>query len=227
MKWSGDGELKVNDGYITLYRSEHAAYVFQNIPLEKKLIGKTVTVAARVRGSGVVGFIFNSNRSSTKFTNDSWTIVTHTFTVPNYDYSSSELYGVEIATHNNCSVDCEWIALYEGEYTTETLPEYHPKGYGAELTECRRYYRPNEFLNCVQVSGQYFSISKTIEMRIVPTVTLLSFAPYGNANVTNFENCVLTIAETAPGVQRITFANMPTCTAHKAGGLAVNLSADL
>ena len=31
-----------------------------------------------------------------------------------------------------------WTALYEGEYTAETLPEYHPKGYGAELMECTR-----------------------------------------------------------------------------------------
>ena len=33
------------------------------------------------------------------------------------------------------------VALYEGEYTAETLPEYQPKGYGAELAECQRYYR--------------------------------------------------------------------------------------
>lgn len=33
-----------------------------------------------------------------------------------------------------------WAALYEGEYTAETLPDYQPKGYGAELLECQRYY---------------------------------------------------------------------------------------
>lgn len=33
-----------------------------------------------------------------------------------------------------------WAALYEGSYTAETLPEYQPKGYGAELAECQRYY---------------------------------------------------------------------------------------
>lgn len=33
-----------------------------------------------------------------------------------------------------------WAALYEGEYTADTLPEYKPKGYGAELAECQRYY---------------------------------------------------------------------------------------
>lgn len=34
-----------------------------------------------------------------------------------------------------------WAALYEGEYTAKTLPEYQPKGYGVELMECQRYYQ--------------------------------------------------------------------------------------
>ena len=32
-----------------------------------------------------------------------------------------------------------WAALYEGSYTADTLPPYVPKGYAAELAECRRY----------------------------------------------------------------------------------------
>ena len=35
-----------------------------------------------------------------------------------------------------------WMALYEGKYTAENLPPYMPKGYGVELAECRRYFRP-------------------------------------------------------------------------------------
>ena len=31
-------------------------------------------------------------------------------------------------------------ALYEGTYTADTLPPYVPKGYAAELAECRRYF---------------------------------------------------------------------------------------
>ncbi len=34
----------------------------------------------------------------------------------------------------------QWAALYANEYTAETLPEYQPKGYGAELVECQRYF---------------------------------------------------------------------------------------
>ena len=35
----------------------------------------------------------------------------------------------------------QWAALYEGEYTADNLPPYVPKGYAAELAECRRYLR--------------------------------------------------------------------------------------
>lgn len=31
-----------------------------------------------------------------------------------------------------------WAALYEGEYTAETLPVYRPKGYGAEVNACKQ-----------------------------------------------------------------------------------------
>ena len=41
----------------------------------------------------------------------------------------------------------EWVALYEGEYTAETLPPYVPKGYSVELAECQRYY--------CKITGQY------------------------------------------------------------------------
>lgn len=120
-----------------------------------------------------------------------------------------------------------WAALYEGSYTADTLPPYVPKGYGAELTECRRYYRRNEFLNCAKTSGNYFSVSASIEMRVVPTAELLTFAPYGSSTITDMSGGSIAIAQTTAGVQRITYANLPTCAAHSAGGLAVNLSADL
>lgn len=35
----------------------------------------------------------------------------------------------------------KWAALYGGVYTETTKPEYQPKGYGAELAECQRYFQ--------------------------------------------------------------------------------------
>ena len=33
-----------------------------------------------------------------------------------------------------------WAALYEGDYTADSLPPYVAKGYAAELAQCQRYY---------------------------------------------------------------------------------------
>ena len=134
---------------------------------------------------------------------------------------------VRIFAFGESTITILWAALYEGAYTADTLPPYVPKGYGAELTECRRYYRRNEFLSCVKTSGNYFSVSKSIEMRAVPTVTLLTFAPYGSPTITDMSGCSVTIAQSAAGVQRITYATLPTCSAYSAGGLSAHLSADL
>jgi hypothetical protein len=41
----------------------------------------------------------------------------------------------------NTGFNIRWAALYEGAYTADTLPEYQPKGYEAELAECRWYFQ--------------------------------------------------------------------------------------
>lgn len=70
-----------------------------------------------------------------------------------------------------------WAAIYEGEYTAETLPPYVPKGYAAELAECLRYYRKikanNETFAGYAANGvSYAFIPLTQSMRIAPTVTV-------------------------------------------------------
>lgn len=77
----------------------------------------------------------------------------------------------------------EWAALYEGEYTVDTLPEYRPKGYGNEFMECQRYYRRytnvgiggnNIFLTGVvssSATGIYCSSLNNLPMRI-PSPTI-------------------------------------------------------
>lgn len=69
----------------------------------------------------------------------------------------------------------EWAALYEGEYTAETLPEYHPKGYGAELAECQRYYRKYDAITLVPwvyegTSKRHYRLNFDTPMRVAPTV---------------------------------------------------------
>lgn len=69
-----------------------------------------------------------------------------------------------------------WAALYEGEYTAETLPPYVPKGYAAELAECLRYYQKikadtHTFSGYCGGSVAYAFIPLQPAMRITPTVT--------------------------------------------------------
>lgn len=68
-----------------------------------------------------------------------------------------------------------WAALYEGEYTAETLPPYVPKGYAAELAECLRYYRKikanAQTFAGYATGGVAYAFIPLQAMRIAPTVT--------------------------------------------------------
>ena len=76
----------------------------------------------------------------------------------------------------------EWATLYEGEYTEETLPEYHPKGYGVELAECQRYYQ-QDLTTTYTVTGMFdgsgcmdVMVPLPTTMRIIPTVNCIAYA---------------------------------------------------
>ena len=73
------------------------------------------------------------------------------------------------------ATDVKWAALYEGEYTAETLPPYVPKGYGVELLECQRYYLQlkTEYIvnGYVASSGTqlWLQLPLAVPMRVFPT----------------------------------------------------------
>ena len=81
----------------------------------------------------------------------------------------------------------KWAALYEGAYTAANRPEYQPKGYAAELAECRRYYLNGAF--AVTIGAQYGD-SKSIfsicidEMRVIPSATITDVIAQGWGDVT-------------------------------------------
>ena len=66
------------------------------------------------------------------------------------------------------------MALYEGEYTAETLPPYVPKGYATELAECLRYYRritaTNETFAGYCANGVSYCMIPLQTMRIKPSL---------------------------------------------------------
>lgn len=68
-----------------------------------------------------------------------------------------------------------WAALYEGSYTSDTLPPYVPKGYAAELAECKRYFYwigAEKWMKCsfIRGWGKVVEIDLPIPMRAQPTV---------------------------------------------------------
>ena len=89
----------------------------------------------------------------------------------------SSNYNVVIRKMSDCTI--QWAALYAGEYTAATLPDYQPKGYAAELAECYRYYKnlQGSLLTVMPYSGggsALCAIPVPIEMRIMPTLNIKS-----------------------------------------------------
>lgn len=79
----------------------------------------------------------------------------------------------------------KWAALYEGEYTAETLPDYQPKGYAAETAECHRYFivvGPDwaiTHLGRVSSSGTgaLITVVTPQKMRVMPSVVVEDLSP--------------------------------------------------
>ena len=95
------------------------------------------------------------------------------------------------------------VALYEGEYTAETLPEYHPKGYGAELVECMRYYR-RKYVCVGNWDGGYASVNFDIPMRSTPTVSILS-TTNGAADVCEANPNYFSVQNVTSGLNQILY----------------------
>lgn len=66
--------------------------------------------------------------------------------------------------------------LYQGSYTAETLPPYVPKGYAAELAECRLYYRTGTSRIARPFTSGNLTylceVSYEIPMRVKPNVSI-------------------------------------------------------
>lgn len=67
----------------------------------------------------------------------------------------------------------KWAALYRGTYTTSTLPAYEQKPRGAEMLECRRYFRAirGGALTGFMASGTcIFGMPIEVPMRTTPSI---------------------------------------------------------
>ena len=119
----------VGDGKITLSKSKTGGTFCQYLPFD--VTGKRLTLAI----------------------NTSIGLLLHSFVSDGDDLSKIEglsaYFGVKVSNgitqvlfyfsnSDTIEFDLYWAALYEGEYTIDTLPEYQPKGVdGAELLACQ------------------------------------------------------------------------------------------
>ena len=119
----------------------------------------------------------------------------------------------------------KWAALYKGEYTAETLPEYQPKGYGAELAECQRYYLNGvgRYSNGIAYGGLSYAdllIPTPVKMRgcqvnvTHPDYLITKSGAYNILSISgtsvsyNGVNARVNVAETFAESQQCTIANM-------------------
>ena len=175
-RWLGSQSLvSLVDGGISLALSTGSwAMLAQYVP--GIVPGKTYTLAA-CKTDGVTAVLtftaaVGMANQAAAFNNAQETIVAR------YSTTASMFYvGFSYTGATNMTV--EWVALYEGEYTADTLPEYVPKGYAAELAECQRYYQSFGY-NFDDISLNFttgYPTRRTLlfpqRMRIAPTVTFV------------------------------------------------------
>lgn len=117
----------VGDGKITLSKSKSGGTFCQYLPFD--VTGKRLTLAINTS----IGLLLHS-------------FVSDGDDLPKIE-GLSAYFGVKVSNgitqvlfyFNNSDTiefDLYWAALYEGEYTLETLPKYQPKGYMVEALNC-------------------------------------------------------------------------------------------
>lgn len=201
--------LNVSNHTLTGSNASNNSLLYQR--LLGLFLGQTYTLSLKVNGEILQATHQLGADSSEMWGSFSWGRVSV------YREASSGVATVLIYVNNGTTIAPDWVKLEEGNFSTE----YRTKSYMAELTECQFYFR-TLFVTAVRTTGSLFSVSREINMRVAPTPVFKYFSPYGAANVTNFAGCTLEATPTTLG-----YANLPTCSAHAAGGLNFDLSADL
>lgn len=103
---------------------------------------------------------------------------------------------VQIGVTPGNTAALRWAALYEGSYTADTLPPYRPKGYCAELTECRRYFQRYAEVYSFVGSGFFVSSGSAAYLTISLQPMRANPTASGSAHIA----VPSTITDTAPAV---------------------------
>ena len=152
-RWKGvNATYTIKDGYINFTTLKNLTYkrFVQSINTTIKA-GKAYTIAMRARVNEVgiawlrpcnsaYGTVTGVTHLDINTTTTDFETFVFSFTPTNDEVNPGfDLLCMNTENHY-ADIDIEWVAWYEGEYTLDTLPEYQPKGYGVELTNCINSY---------------------------------------------------------------------------------------
>ena len=170
---SGYGVVTVNSGYIN-FKSSNGNAVYMQQFIESKVIksGSPYTVACTLKDGSVHCIDGIASTSMTEAIRYIYVNNANVGTIRfKYD-SGNSCYLVMFSTSLTSGIDIVNASLYEGAFTSETLPYYNPKGFGVELAECMRYYQKIRVLaGSTASAAQRQFISLPVEMRATPTVS--------------------------------------------------------
>lgn len=175
---NGESIYDQENGWIALHSG---ALLCQPLEDKNKFLGKTITIAA----CDELGVLHVKSGTISELPTGT--------TVKSYCVKNDGTFNIfaQIAGHlpslyiyvSNVSTNykgVKWMALYEGEYTAETLPEYQPKGYGAELAECQRYYEKTDLI----YDATNMTVDKTFPYKVnkrIPNPTAIIYSDNGRA----------------------------------------------
>ncbi len=145
-RWRGINNLKYTSGAGGITISN--GVFLQSLPADAKRNGQTYTFAVGLSTGKTLSMPYTLPKSAVS----AWTQFNKkVFSECNLEAAGDSI-NYSVFIHPNASITVLWAALYEGEYPAETLPEYQPKGYGAELAECLRYL---EVINTGETYGTF------------------------------------------------------------------------
>lgn len=136
-RWENDMGLltvSVADGSVKVQRTGSTTDNFkQTVGDIHSILGKTVTFALKADGNvnAILGYTADGHTSYFGSTESDGVFI-GSCTVPE-NAASVKLY-IQPQDANACTL--YWAALYEGEYTADTLPVYKSKGYMVEALSC-------------------------------------------------------------------------------------------
>lgn len=232
-RWKGaNANLTVNGSSIAVSRGDQAYGLFAQFTPDL-VVGNTYTYAVKKTSGEVAVLVFvpeiGMSNCDKAFSDSNHSICAR------YSTAASMFY-VGFGTTNDTSLDVVWAALYEGEYTAETLPEYQPKGHAAELLECQRYYYKFHGITiCGTIwgganpTGATFSLFTPVPMRVFPTTINIDIGTL-RANGNSFTPTDVIISAQNGNKLHVTANGTYTNSGNHAAalfGFSAELSADL